>query len=375
MKKMRLYLSLLLVVFVLGATAQETKTVCNEGNCCGSKSYMFFGVQGGAQVVPTNYKFTELVMPTVGAYFGAYFSPVVGARLHGMGFRSKGGFKSIDKTYMYDYVTTDADLLINLSNLFCKKRCHSVNLVLLGGVGLNYAWHNGEVDDIIKANPDLYVVSPNEWTKSRFSHNLRVGLQMDVNIAKHWGVNLEVDANNLSDRFNSKKSNTDDWQLTAAVGVTYKFGFKKPAPVPVVVPVVAPAPAPAPVAVVEPTPAPAPAPAPAPELKKIGENIFYNLNSSDIKESEIAKVDNIAKFLKENPNIPISIIGYADVKTGNPKYNLKLSKQRATVLKNTLVEKYGISADRITTDAKGDTVQPFSENDENRCCIVYGSEK
>ena len=32
----------------------------------------------------------------------------------------------------------------------------------------------------------------------------------------------------------------------------------------------------------------------------------------------------------------------------------------------------GISADRITVMSFGDTVQPFANNDDNRCVIVVG---
>ena len=35
----------------------------------------------------------------------------------------------------------------------------------------------------------------------------------------------------------------------------------------------------------------------------------------------------------------------------------------------------GVSASRITTDAKGDTVQPFAQNDQNRVVIAICEEK
>ena len=37
------------------------------------------------------------------------------------------------------------------------------------------------------------------------------------------------------------------------------------------------------------------------------------------------------------------------------------------------MKEHGLDAKRITTDSKGDTVQPFPEdNDKNRCVIVKG---
>ena len=40
---------------------------------------------------------------------------------------------------------------------------------------------------------------------------------------------------------------------------------------------------------------------------------------------------------------------------------------------NKLVNEHGINAANITTDWKGDTVQPFpNDNDKNRCVIIKG---
>ena len=49
-----------------------------------------------------------------------------------------------------------------------------------------------------------------------------------------------------------------------------------------------------------------------------------------------------------------------------------MSDKRAEIVKTTLVNTYGIDAARISTESKGDTVQPFEKNDLNRVsiCIV-----
>ena len=173
--------------------------------------------------------------------------------------------------------------------------------------------------------------------------------------------------------------------LTAAVGVSYKFAFKgkKPVVAPVVVPTPAPAPksAPAPKPAPKPAPAPAPAPkpaakpapAPAPVVKNLKEDIFYEIRSSQIASTEQAKIDRIVAFMKENPSAKIEITGYADVKTGNPTINMKYSQKRADDLKALLVKKYGLDGSKISTAAKGDTVQPFAENVKNRVSIVVGT--
>ena len=66
----------------------------------------------------------------------------------------------------------------------------------------------------------------------------------------------------------------------------------------------------------------------------------------------------------------VSIVGYADKGTGNPEINVMYAERRAAQCKDALVNKYGCDASRISIDSKGDTVQPFAENDKNRCVII-----
>jgi len=267
--------------------------------------YFFVGLQGGGQVTFTNYDFTKLAMPVGAVSFGGYYNPVVGGRLHAQGWRDKGAFKNLpqvgDKTYYWNYYTVDADLLVNLTNLFWKgSESHLFNLVLVGGVGLNYAWHNKQVNNLISTY-QLGNVAPLAWPHSRLGHNLRVGVQLDLNLSKHFGVNLECDFNNLSDRFNSKQANSDDWQATAMIGLQYKFGYKAKNPVVVPPPAPAPAPAPAPVVKPEPKPAPAPVVKPAPKPQPLKENIFYSIRSSEVTAEEMVKVDKVVNILTTIP--------------------------------------------------------------------------
>ncbi|MBO4905536.1 MAG: OmpA family protein [Bacteroidaceae bacterium] len=326
--------------------------------------YNFVGLQAGLQTTFTNYDQAKLLTPTASVSLGRFFTPLIGARLHVNGMWNKGGIKP-GFTYDYNYVTTDLDLLLNLCTLFGNRTYYPLNVYLIGGIGLNYAWNN---DDI---NNSVYIL-PDAWEDDFTSHNLRLGAMFDYDLCKNWSVNLEVSANSLSDRYNSKTVSTDDWQLTAQVGLAYKFSCKaKPAPEPVYV-------APVEEVIEEPVeevvpvePAPKPVEvAPAPEMRT---EIFYAIRQTTITRGEQAKVDNLVSFLKDNPTTKVSVTGYADAGTGNPRINLKYSQQRAENVAKALVEA-GISADRITVDYKGDTVQPFSENDKNRVTIAVAKE-
>ena len=81
----------------------------------------------------------------------------------------------------------------------------------------------------------------------------------------------------------------------------------------------------------------------------------------------------MVKWLKEHPTAKVTVTGYADKNTGNKDINARYAKQRAESVTRELVKK-GIQASRISTDSKGDLVQPFNINDENRVTIVIGKE-
>ena len=92
--------------------------------------------------------------------------------------------------------------------------------------------------------------------------------------------------------------------------------------------------------------------------------IGFVINKAELTSQSDAYLYSIAQVYKDSELI---VKGYADVKTGNPEYNMELSKKRAEVVKNKLVE-YG--ATNVSIEALGDTVQPFENNDMNRVAIV-----
>lgn len=340
------------------------------------KSYSYVELQGGAQMTLTDAKMDKLITPVGAVSFGHYFTPVVGARLHVNGWQAKGGYSSIDQYYKWNYITTDADLLVNLSNLIWPKNQHFLNVVLLGGVGLTNSWGNTEANALAENTKGLNM--PLVWSGNRLSHNVRAGIRLETNPAKPFGISLEVNANSLDDRFNSKYSDKDDWMITAMLGVSFRFGhkYKKAAPAPVQ-PVVEPKPEPK----VEPKPEPKVEPKPVvtekPVEKKVEtlrEEVFYKIKKSDISKAN-DELERTAAYLKRNPDVKVSVTGYADKGTGNSEINEKYSRQRAEAFKEKLVKNYGIDASRVIVDAKGDSVQPFSENDKNRCVIVIGPAK
>lgn len=340
------------------------------------KSFSYVEAQGGLQLTSTNAPMDKLMMPTAALSFGHYFTPVVGARLHVNAWQSKSGFADLDQYYKWKYITPDLDLMVNLSNLFGSNQDRLLNVILLGGVGLNYAWDNDELAALNVAPQRI----PLAWDDNRLSHNLRAGLRFETNQSKPLGLSLELNANSLDDRFNSKTNDADDWQFTAMIGLNFRFGYKNNKCCAEQCHVVEPTPAP----VIE-EPAPVveePAPVVPAEPVKVAREVvrtepvslhreaFYAICVSD-NETPSAVMNDVAEFMKQYKDVKVTIVGYADRGTGNPSINMGYSQKRAEKFRNDLVSRYGVDASRISIDAKGDTVQPFpNDNDKNRCVIV-----
>ena len=322
--------------------------------------HMFFGLNGGAQVSFTHYDFSKLITPSYGVSFGAYFNPVIGARLHVSGYENKGGIKSLNETYDFNTVTGSADLLLNVTNMFRSDKDRDFNLILLGGVGLAGAWDNDDFHALATKAAENY---PMAWQDRRLSHNVRLGMQLDFNIAKHFGLNLELAANNRADRINSKTTDRNDWAATASLGLIFKFGQKKTEKM---------AEEPVPVAEEWATRTDTVwyddiTYRDVPEKVTYEDNIYYKIRLSE--PDPASKIQKIADFVKAHKNCSVQVTAYADKATGTPELNMQYSKERAEKVVAALV-KAGVSRSVITSEYKGDTVQPFAENDKNRVAIV-----
>lgn len=346
----------------------------------------FISVQGGAQATLTHYDFMDLVTPQFAISAGRFFNPKVGARLHFQGYETKGGFLAErfpglpngDADYKFKAITGDLDLLMNMSNIISPNRASQrFNWLLIAGFGVNYGWDFDEykciVADMTKGNN--FYVGPEQCGTKHSSFNGRLGTQFEYCFSPNFGVNLELDANYKNDCYNLKANFDPDWQIAALVGLTFKFGMKKKAAPVVVAPPVEPVvmeepkPEPKPEPKVEPKPEPKPQPKPEPKMEPLRETFFYAIRESDPDPE--TTLNKIVAWCEKYPEGKIIISGYADRGTGNPQINVGYAKARAEKVAKQL-EQRGISKSRMTVESFGDKVQPFDENDRNRCVIVVG---
>ena len=99
-------------------------------------------------------------------------------------------------------------------------------------------------------------------------------------------------------------------------------------------------------------------------LLKQGETLSLDRVMFDFGEikwlpSSEDELENLYKFLKENPDTKIEIIGYTD-NVGTEKYNVELSLARAKAIANYLIQR-GIAEDRLKYIGKG-SANPVSDN-------------
>lgn len=88
--------------------------------------------------------------------------------------------------------------------------------------------------------------------------------------------------------------------------------------------------------------------------------ILFDSGSSTIKTQSYGIIKQISQVLQQDKNIKLLIVGHTD-SDGNDDTNLSLSKNRAAAVKQALIDVYGVDADRLITDGKGEA-EPVADN-------------
>ena len=366
--------TLLTVLVAMGcsaAMAQQTTTETVFNPHC------YVRGQIGGQYTLGEVKFGDLVSPNVQIAAGYNFTSLWGARIAVNAWQSKGGSKINGTQYdwKYNYVAPMVDATLNLTNLFGGFKANRlVDLTLFAGIGANIGFNN---DEAWTANGDIlaqqfptygedYMQYLWDGSKARFVG--RAGIDVDFNVCERVAIGLELSANTLSDKYNSKKAGNSDWYFNGLIGAKVNLGKTTkqktvPAKVQIVEKIVE-----KPVEkvvekivyrdrIVE------------KKAEPLRREIFFTIRATQIVKEEMAKVEEIANYLKANPNAKVVITGHADKGTGNATINKNLSEKRAKIVADTLVKKFGIAESRISYEAKGDAEQPFAENEKNRVSI------
>ena len=95
--------------------------------------------------------------------------------------------------------------------------------------------------------------------------------------------------------------------------------------------------------------------------------IFFKVGSSNITADQKPNVEMIAAYMNNHPKSKVVIKGYASPE-GNEEFNIRLAQKRAESVKDALIKRYKIAADRITAEGEG-IGHMFSEESWNRVSI------
>lgn len=366
--------TILLSVFALSALTINAQTAVVEGG--GFWDNWSMGVQGGATMKMSGTGFFKSARPAFGLTIGKQWTPILGMDIQGMGY-----VNTTNSSTMIDASDVSLITRMNLMNLFAgyEGMPRPFEIETVTGLGWLHHYMNGggDTDDM----------------------SARVGLNFNFNLGEDaawtFGIKPAV-VFNLTGEYPSKKMafNRNHSNMEILFGLTYHFadsdGNRHFALVNAVDPmalaamneeindlrevVVA-----KDVELV----------GLADELlmvqnqlnearnKKVeasGETInivesvvAFPFNQSDVQSSQMPSLEHVANYLKNNPDANITVNGYASPE-GTEEYNLQLSQRRADAVKDILVNKYGIAANRINTIGHG-VGDIFSEPAWNRVGI------
>lgn len=308
--------------------------------------------------------------------FGKWFSPYLGWRFNAVGGAIHWQNINYDKA---KYVNASVELMWDMFNSFKVNPRRVFSIVPFVGVGGTYVWDyiNPQGNDLQRNGK----VRKDQWLLP-----VSAGIQFRLRLCKYVDFFAEGRFQLYGDNFNNTISgNPIEANLTAIGGFNFNIGgsgFKSYNPCDylgyintlnnqvndlrgeLATTAAALAAAEAQLPCPEVTTAPAKAAA-APLLS----TVRFKINSDVIEDYEQVNVYNIAQWMKANPNANVTIAGYADKDTGTSEYNMALSKRRAEAVRSALVNDYGINPDRLSMEAQGSSVQPYSENNWNRIVI------
>ena len=369
MKKM-----ILLSVFALGALTINAQTaVVKSGGFWDNWS---IGIQGGGTMKMSGTGFFKSARPAFGLTIGKQWTPILGIDVQGMGY-----VNTTNSSTMVD--ASDVSLIgrMNLMNLFAgyEGMPRPFEIETVTGLGWLHHYMNGvgDTDDL----------------------SARVGLNFNFNLGEDaaWTIGLKpAVVFNLTGDYPSKKMalNRKHANMEILLGLTYHFadgdGNRHFAMVNTVDPMAFAA------MNVEINDLREVLAAKDIELVGLADELLvvqnqlnearnkqveasgktihilesvvaFPFNQSDVQSSQMSSLEHVANYLKKNPDANITVNGYASPE-GTEEYNLQLSQRRADAVKNLLVNKYGIEADRINAIGHG-VGDIFSEPAWNRVGI------
>ena len=102
--------------------------------------------------------------------------------------------------------------------------------------------------------------------------------------------------------------------------------------------------------------------------------VIFRQGKSNVDPAQIAQIELIAIYMRNHPDARVEIKGYASPE-GDPELNQRLSEARAQSVKDVLVNRYHIAANRLTTVGCGPTATLFEQVEFNRVATFNDNTK
>lgn len=376
-----MFIAVALTATVSAQTVTESKTFDN----------FYIGVNGGFATKTTGHSWLGDLNPNLGIRVGRYFTPVFGLAVESNVYLSNKPGESIG-TFVR---TMNTSLLgtVNLSNWFggYKGEPRLFEVSVVGGMGWGHVF--GHPSDETKDNTltskagidfafnlgkakawQVYIEPAMIWTlgsDNSFSNTNNVqyninnsGVQLNVGVIYKFknsngthnftiaqlrdqseidGLNAKI--NDLRNDLNGKDSQlaAKDRQISdlqkALDECNSKPKYEKPA-----------------------------------TATNLQPTVLFRQGKSVVDKAQYAPIELIAQYMKNHPEANVEIKGYASPE-GSAELNQKLSENRAAAVKKILVNKYKISADRLTTKGCGATDKLFEQVEFNRVATFNDSTK
>ena len=92
------------------------------------------------------------------------------------------------------------------------------------------------------------------------------------------------------------------------------------------------------------------------------QTVYFEFDRFSVKPSEVAKVQSVVSYLKDQPSFKVLVEGHCDER-GTPEYNRALGERRALAIRENLI-RLGLADDRIQTISYGEDKPADPGHDE-----------
>ena len=325
--------------------------------------------------------------PLAALELGKNITPAFGVSVEGVGF-----YNTTSSSTFFDELAVLGNAKLNLSNWLAgyKGQPRRIEFVLVGGLGYGH-------DFVGKDQTWTSYNEEGKWVVGTTDVNAEMGPtdknyvvyqaagEMNFNLGKEraWQINLRPGVmwfNKYNGNFQSLPTWKHDARVNVQLGVTYKFGKAgyhnfRLCPYSVTQEAYD--------AVLSELEAEKNKPVQTKEIIRetvrtervieketkvlVGTTVItFPIGSCVLSNVEKQKVALFADTFKDDDTL-IKLVGSADSKTGSENRNFALAQNRANVVKNVLVNEFGISEDRITVETKLDVLE---DAEATRCTLA-----